>query len=110
MEDRNHHQFKTSMSHLGEIEVELEHGQVCATACATGQECDDGVCKAHSEDSAAKVCDPICASGMECDNGACKTHSEFEGDHGGTPGTCTPACATGMECDNGVCKAHGGTP
>jgi hypothetical protein len=39
---------------LGEVEVEvehgaeveMEHGAACATACDTGFECDDGVCKA----------------------------------------------------------------
>jgi len=108
MEDRNHHQFKTSMSHLGELEVELEHGIACSPACGTGFECDDGACKAHVEDAAAKVCDPICGTGFECDDGVCKTHSEFEG----PGGTCSPACATGMECDatDLVCKVHGGTP
>src|SRR4051812_34160291 len=30
VEDRNHHQFKTSMSQLGEIEVEVEHATACA--------------------------------------------------------------------------------
>lgn len=110
VEDRNHGDYKTTMSSLGEVEVELEHGAACNPACASGQECDDGVCKAHVEDANAKVCDPVCDSGQECDDGVCKTHSEVETEHGGTPGapaTCTPGCATGMECDNGVCKAHG---
>ena len=81
VEDRNHGEYKTSMSQLGEIEVELEHGAACTPACSSTQECDDGVCKAHSE------LEP-----------------------GGTPGTatCNPACATGLECDNGVCKVHKG--
>ena len=79
IEDRNHGVYKTSMHQLGEIEVELEHGRTCAPACSAGQECDDGVCKAHSE--------------ME---------------PGGAPGsaTCNPACGTGLECDDGVCKPH----
>jgi outer membrane murein-binding lipoprotein Lpp len=112
VEDRNHHQFKTTMSHLGEVEVELEHGLNCATACSATEECDDGVCKAHAEDEHATTCDPVCGSGQECDDGACKTHNEFESGHGGTPGTCDPACASGMECDasDSVCKPHGGTP
>jgi hypothetical protein len=108
VEDRNHGDYKTTMSTLGDVEVELEHGVACTPACTTGQECDDGVCKAHTEDSAAKTCTPVCASGSECDDGVCKPHSEME--PGGAPGTatCTPACATGLECDNGVCKAHHG--
>lgn len=107
VEDRNHGVYKTSMDHLGEIEVELEHGAACSPACAAGQECDDGVCKAHVEDSAAKACSPVCDTGQECDDGTCKLHSEMEGSGGG-PGTCNPACATGLECDNGICKAHKG--
>jgi hypothetical protein len=105
VEDRNHHEYKTTMPALGDVEVELEHGAACATACASGQECDDGTCKAHNEDASAQACNPVCASGQECDDGACKTHNEVEG--GGT-GTCTPACATGLECDDGICKAHKG--
>src|SRR5206468_3983961 len=108
IEDRNHGVYKTSMSSLGEVEVEVEHGTACTPACTTGQECDDGVCKAHTEDANAKACDPICTTGQECDDGVCKTHTEVETEHGGTPGTCSPACATGLECDNGICKAHGG--
>lgn len=109
VEDRNHGVYKTSMSQLGEIEVELEHGRVCSPACGTGQECDDGVCKDHVEDAGAKACDPICATGQECDDGLCKPHSEME-PGGGPPGsaTCVPACATGLECDNGICKVHKG--
>jgi len=111
VEDRNHHSYKTTMSSLGEVEVEEEHGATCSTACTTGQECDDGVCKAHSEDASKRTCDPVCDSGFECDDGACKTHSEVETEHGGTPGICTPPCATGLECDatDMVCKAHGGS-
>ena len=105
IEDRNHGVYKTSMDHLGEIEVELEHGVACSPACGAGQECDDGVCKAHVEDAGAKVCEPLCDTGQECDDGVCKLHGEMEG--GGTA-TCTPACATGLECDNGICKAHKG--
>jgi hypothetical protein len=102
IEDRNHGVYKTSMSQLGEVEVELEHGKTCSPACTTGQECDDGVCKAHVEDANAPTCDPICPSGQECDDGACKAHG------GGGVGiaTCDPACATGLECDDGVCKPH----
>jgi hypothetical protein len=106
VEDRNHGVYKTSMSQLGEVEVELEHGASCATACTTGQECDDGVCKAHTEDAAKRTCDPVCASGQECDDSVCKPHSEMEpGGPGGTA-TCNPSCATGLECDDGVCKVH----
>jgi len=105
IEDRNHGVYKTSMGQLGEIEVELEHGVACTPACATGQECDDGVCKPHNENEHARVCEPVCASGQECDDGVCKAHNEMEP---GGPGTCTPACASGLECDNGVCKPHGG--
>jgi len=112
IEDRNHGVYKTSMNSLGEVEVEVQHGAACTTACTTGQECDDGVCKAHTEDANAKVCAPICTTGQECDDGVCKTHNEVETEHGGTAGTCTPACATGLECDttDGICKAHGGKP
>jgi len=105
IEDRNNGVYKTSMTSLGEVEVELEHGATCATACASGQECDDGVCKAHVEDANAPACNPICPSGQECDDGACKAHGGTGGGGGGTV-TCDPACATGLECDNGVCKAH----
>jgi len=55
VEDRNHGTWKTTMSQLGEVEVELEHGQTCSPACTTGQECDDGVCKPHTEDQHARV-------------------------------------------------------
>jgi hypothetical protein len=116
VEDRNHGEYKTDMSQLGDIEVELEHGAACTTACGAGEECDDGVCKPHVEDVHAKTCDPICDSGQECDDGVCKAHLEVEMEHGtatGAPGTvtCTPACATGLECDttNGICKPHGKT-
>jgi len=106
VEDRNHGSYKTSMGQLGEIEVELEHGRTCSPACGAGQECDDGVCKAHNEDANAKVCDPVCASGQECDDGVCKAHSEMEpGGPGGTA-TCNPACGSGLECDDGICKPH----
>ena len=107
VEDRNHGDFKTTVSSFDSVEVELEHGATCATACATGQECDDGVCKAHNEDAGAKTCAPVCASGQECDDGACKTHGEVEGGGTGTA-TCNPACASGLECDDGICKAHHG--
>jgi len=105
VEDRNHGVYKTSMSQLGEIEVELEHGRTCTPACVAGQECDDGVCKAHEENEHARVCDPVCASGQECDDGVCKAHSELEPGGGGTA-TCDPPCASGLECDDGICKAH----
>jgi len=105
IEDRNHGDFKTSLSTLGSIEVELEHGAACATACTAAQECDDGVCKAHTEDASAAACSPVCASGQECDDGACKAHGEVE--TGGAT-TCTPACATGLECDDNICKVHHG--
>lgn len=106
VEDRNHGAHKTSMSQLGEIEVELEHGRTCSPACGTGQECDDGVCKPHAEDANAKVCNPVCASGQECDDGVCKPHNEMEpGGPGGTA-NCVPACGSGLECDDGICKPH----
>jgi len=108
VEDRNHGTYKTSMGRLGEIEVELEHGRACTTACSTGQECDDGVCKAHTEDAGKRTCDPVCAGGQECDDGTCKPHNEMEPGGAGGTATCNPACATGLECDNGVCKAHHG--
>ena len=95
IEDRNHGRYKTSMPEMGEIEVEVEHARACTPACAAGQECDDGVCKAHQEDEHAATCSPVCASGQECDDGVCKTHDEVETEHGGggTPGLCNPACA-----------------
>jgi hypothetical protein len=108
VEDRNHGMYKTSMSELGEIEVELEHGQACSPACGTNQECDDGVCKAHVEDAGARLCSPTCASGEECDDGACKPHNEMEPGGPGAPAACVPSCATGLECDDGICKAHKG--
>jgi hypothetical protein len=107
VEDRNHGDFKTSMNSLGSVEVELEHGAACNPTCASGQECDDGVCKAHGENEGARTCNPVCPSGQECDDGACKTHAEVEGEDAGTA-TCSPACGSGMECDDGVCKPHGG--
>jgi hypothetical protein len=110
VEDRNHNRFKTTMGNFGEIEVELEHGVACETACGANEECDDGVCKPHEEDEHARTCTEVCDAGQECDDGVCKLHGEFETEHGGTPGTCSPACATGMECDasDGICKPHGG--
>jgi hypothetical protein len=111
VEDRNHHLFKTGVDKLGEIEVELEHGAACTTACAATEECDDGVCKAHNENEHAQTCSAVCGAGQECDDGVCKAHIEKE--PGQVPGTvaCDPACATGLECDttDGVCKPHGGT-
>jgi hypothetical protein len=113
LEDRNHHKYKTSMSQLGEIEVEVEHGQTCAAACGANEECDDGVCKAHAEDASTKVCTDVCTSGQECDDAVCKAHNEVEIEHGNTTGNPTcPPCGSGMECDltDGICKPHGGTP
>jgi hypothetical protein len=107
VDDRNHHSFKTDMSTLDDVEVEVEHGLACATACAAGQECDDGVCKDH--DDAAKTCPTLCATGEECDDGACKTHLEFEAEHHGSvdPTVCSPTCDAPAVCHEGVCKAHG---
>ena len=112
VEDRNHHQFKTSMDTLGHIEMHATQGATCATACSATQECDDGTCKDHN--GSAATCSTPCASGEECDDGACKTHGAFENEHGGAAGgtaTCSPACdtAAGMECDatDLVCKPHG---
>jgi hypothetical protein len=107
-EDRAHHAFKTSMSQLGAVEVEVEHMAACSTACAASEECDDGVCKPHVEDGAA--CADVCASGLECDDGACKAHGADDGAPGATPApvACDPTCGAGLECDNGVCKPHAG--
>lgn len=104
LEDRNHGSYKTSLSALEAIEVELEHGASCSPACSAGQECDDGACKPHVEDAAAATCPLICDSGMECDDGACKPHGGVSGS--GAAVACVPSCATGLECDNGVCKVH----
>lgn len=106
VEDHAHHAFKTSVSQLGALEVEVEHGVACAATCAANEECDDGVCKPHDEHAVA--CDAVCASGLECDDGACKPHG---GGAGGTAGAtaCDPGCASGLECDDGICKPHGGT-
>jgi len=105
VEDHNHGEFKTTLNRLGPIEVEVEHGGACTPACASGHECDDGVCKADDDNANARTCTPICASGQECDDGACKPHGEVEG---AGAASCDPACATGLECDDGVCKPHGG--
>jgi hypothetical protein len=108
VDDRNHHAFKTNLSALGDVEVEVEHAAACATACAANQECDDGVCKEHNED--ARTCTTVCGTGEECDDGACKTHVEFETEHGG-PGidthSCSPSCGSGLTCHDGTCSAHG---
>ncbi|HET7826027.1 MAG TPA: hypothetical protein VFK90_11870, partial [Anaeromyxobacter sp.] len=101
VEDRNHGEYKTPEDHLGEMEVELEHGAACTPACTTGQECEDGVCKAHVEHPEARSCSPVCETGQECDDGTCKAHSEVEPHDVGT--TCVPSCASGLHCDNGVC-------
>lgn len=107
VDDRNHHSFKTNMSSLDDVEVEVEHGLACATACATGQECDDGVCKDHND--AAKTCAAVCATGEECDDGLCKTHLEFETEHHGStdPNVCSPTCDAPATCHEGVCKIQG---
>ncbi len=105
VEDRNHHSFKTAMTTLGDVEVEVEDGLSCATPCATGQECDDGVCQDHN--GGAATCADVCSTGEECDDGVCKTHDQVESEHGGAPGTCTPTCASPLVCHDGVCSAHG---
>lgn len=113
IEDRNHHKFKTSMDKLQAMELEVEDGAACNPGCSATQECDDGVCKDHTEDASKKACDAVCDVGQECDDGACKAHAEVEVEHGNNTGAMTcPPCGTGMECDatDGVCKLHGGTP
>jgi hypothetical protein len=114
VEDRNHHSFKTNMSTLDDVEVEVDDGKACAAACSAVQECDDGVCKDH--DGAAKACTDVttgqplvCGTGEECDNGACKTHMEFEADHHGNadPTVCSPTCDLPAVCHEGICAAHG---
>lgn len=75
VEDRNHHEYKTGVSGSCAIEVELEHGAACATACAASEECDDGTCKPHVGDATAAACSAVCAPGLECDHGTCKPHS-----------------------------------
>jgi hypothetical protein len=107
LEDPNHHTFKTVEDRLGAVDVEVEHGVACATACAANEECDDGLCKPHAEDATAVSCSTVCASGLECDDGACKPHGGAAAPGAApAPAACTPACATGLECDNGVCKPH----
>jgi hypothetical protein len=110
VEDRNHHQFKTGVSKLGEVEIEIEHGLACAAACSATEECDDGVCKPHEENEHAQVCSSVCDSGFECDDGICKSHNEMEPSPVAGVASCDPACAAGLECDNGICKPHGATP
>jgi hypothetical protein len=104
-EDRNHGAYKTVMSHLGEMEAELEHNS-CSPACGAGFECEEEhgtfSCKAHEEHPEARTCATVCPSGSECDDGGCKLHSEVEPHDVGT--TCVPSCAGGYHCDNGVCK------
>lgn len=102
--DRNQHSFKTNMTTLHDIEVEVELGASCAAACLASQECDDGICKAH--DSSAASCPTTCPTNQECDDGLCKTHNEVESQHGGTPGTCSPTCGGGLECHDGLCSSH----
>ena len=104
VDDRNHHAFKTSMSVLGTVEVEVEHGTTCASACAPGQECEDGACMDH--DHAAAACSTVCTAGEECDDGVCKTHDQCAMEHHRSAGTCSPACASGLTCHDGVCSAH----
>jgi hypothetical protein len=110
VEDPNHHTFKTVEDRLGAIEVEVEHGVACTTACAANEECDDGVCKPHVEDAGAATCATPCASGLECDDGACKPHGGAAAAPApgapATPAVCTPICASGLECDDGICKPH----
>ena len=108
VEDRNHHMFKTSVDKLGEVEVELEHGLACDTACSAAEECDDGMCKPHEEDEDAQACSTMCDPGLECEDGGCKPHGGADDPAGSV--TCAPACATGLECDasDGICKPHGG--
>jgi hypothetical protein len=108
VEDPNHHSFKTVEDRLGAIEVEVEHGVACTTACAANEECDDGVCKPHQEDAGAATCATPCASGLECDDGVCKPHGGAVTAPGGAPApaACSPACASGLECDDGICKPH----
>jgi hypothetical protein len=103
--DRNHHSFKTNMATLGDVEVEVEHGDACTPACTANQECDDGMCKAH--DDAARTCDTVCTTGEECDDGTCKTHNAVEIEHGGAAGTCSPKCLAPSVCHDGLCSAHG---
>lgn len=78
VEDAHRGLFKTSLPQLGAVEVEVEPGRACTPACGASEECDDGVCKPHLEDTAAPTCPAVCASGLECDNGVCKPH----GGHG----------------------------
>ena len=40
-------EVEVEVHHLGELE--MEHGLTCDTACGTGFECDDGVCKADDD-------------------------------------------------------------
>jgi hypothetical protein len=114
VDDRNHHSFKTTMtSKLDDFEVEVEHGAACSPACGTGQECDDGACKDHSEE--AKTCAAVCDTGFECDDsgtdvGTCQPHSKVEAEHGGVPGapaTCPSGCDAPAVCHDGVCSVHG---
>ncbi len=104
VEDRNHHMYKTGVTGSAAIEVEMEHGVACAPACATGEECDDGVCKADLEDEHAAACGEVCGSGLECENGACQPHGT--GRTGAA--TCDAGCASGLACTNGICKVPAG--
>jgi hypothetical protein len=113
VEDRARHSWKTVVSRLGHVEVEVEHARSCSVACGANEECDDGVCKPHAEHAPGAACSTVCASGLECEHGACAPHG---GNHTPAPGTspapapaaCDPGCAAGLECDDGICKPHGG--
>lgn len=110
VDDRNHHSFKTNMTTLGDVEVEVEHGASCAAlsvACTATQECDDGACKDHND--AAKTCAAVCDTGQECDDGICRTHVEVETEHGTPdPHACSPTCDAGFVCNDGLCSVvHG---
>jgi hypothetical protein len=86
IEDANHHRFKTSVTELGAVEVEIERGRVCSPACASGEECEDGVCQASNERAEARGCASVCDAGQECDDGLCKAHEEAEQDRRGRGG------------------------
>lgn len=77
-------------------------GQACSAAapCPTGQECDDGFCKAHGGDGSE-----------DCDSsGSDDASIERRGRGGDDPGQVCGAivCPKGQECEHGVCKPHRG--
>jgi len=102
----------------------------CATACAQGQVCTQGVCKAGSSSCTAPqflcsgacveltttahcgACETACAAGQSCTAGACQcpgtqtacngacTDTQTNNDH---CGRCNQPCATGATCVAGVC-------